>query len=231
MIRERHKQEEPAAGQRGGSDVPWILFYTVPPRITHVRTTPSEGSPGRRHPGLWREVAVVSARFSWEIPWQATWAQLRQGDDRGAYRSSMATVACPSQAKRGGCCGFGAHNTEGPGRVPQPVALPCDVSSQDFAVARAYRSVRAQKQRVSHWEGGPRWCTWPSTVIGRPETLEGGSTCPPSHREVQIPSRGGQQVAGRPLSAGRQQCQESLGWGGSGARGSPHEARGGREGS
>ena len=156
VIGARHKQEEPAARQRGGSDVPWILFYTATPRINHVRTAPSEGSPGRRHPGLCRDVAVVSARFPWEVPWQATRTQLRQGSDRGSYPSPMAKVACQSQAKRGGCCGFGARNTEGPGRVPQPVALPCDVSSQDFAVAKAYRSVRAQKQRVSHWECSPR---------------------------------------------------------------------------
>ena len=109
------------------------------------------------------------------------------------------------EAKRGGYCGFGARNTEGPGRVPQPVALPCDVSSQNFAVAKAYRSVRARKQRVSHWECSPKWCAWPYTVGGRPETLEGGNTCPPSHRGVQIPSRSGQQVAGRPPPAGLQQ--------------------------
>ena len=91
-IGERHKQEEPAGGRRGGNDVPWILVYTTTQRVNHVRTAPasvseaqsSAGSAGGRHPGLCRGEVVVSARFPRKVPWQATQTQLRQEGDRGS---------------------------------------------------------------------------------------------------------------------------------------------------
>ena len=59
-------------------------------------------------------------------------------------------TSCQVRPKRSGGFSLGFGITEGPGRVPQPVALPCDVSSQGLPVAEAYQSVRARKQRVSH---------------------------------------------------------------------------------
>ena len=95
-------------------------------------------------------------------------------DGRGAGGSPHEARGCrvvPQKGIKNGVVKI--DNTEGPGRVPEPMALPCDVSSEDFAVAEAYRSVRARKQRVSHAD--------------MPEAAK-GSICPCTRcRGVQVP--------------------------------------------
>ena len=64
------------------------------------------------------------------------------------YIDGEATASVQFTAPEAAGALFG--DTEGQGRVPGPVAHPCDGSCKGLPVAEAYRHTRAQKQRVSH---------------------------------------------------------------------------------